>query len=355
MTATLVARLVEDEVLEFETPLSEIFDDAQLNAAWADQTLADLLRHEAGAPASLAQSYPTLWESMWQRASDPPAQVRADVARELLLDQPPASQGGFTYSNASYLLVGAALEQRTGSSWEQLMRQEVFDPLDMSSCGFGSPASPGQTDQPWGHRYEGGSFEPVEPGLMADNPPALGPAGAVHCSLQDWAKFGRVHLGVGPAGYLGEETLQTLRDPSMSAQNYAMGWYAIQRGWAGSEPALNHAGSNTMNYALAWLAPAKDLGLLIVTNAASPHHRRGRRRAGRRAHPHLHRPRVTHGGDLYSSSSPCKNESGSARWKARYASERSCSGTGKPCGYSGAPPSTDSVSPVMNAAAGLSR
>ena len=45
-----------------------------------------------------------------------------------------------------------------------------------------------------------------------------------------------------------------------------MGWIvADDQPWAGG-PALTHAGSNTMWLAVAWLAPNKDLAILVACN-----------------------------------------------------------------------------------------
>jgi hypothetical protein len=38
-----------------------------------------------------------------------------------------------------------------------------------------------------------------------------------------------------------------------------------ERSWAGGR-ALTHGGSNTQNYADAWMAPIKDFGVLVMTN-----------------------------------------------------------------------------------------
>lgn len=48
-----------------------------------------------------------------------------------------------------------------------------------------------------------------------------------------------------------------------------MGWWIIADGqpWAGG-PALTHAGSNTMWFAVAWLAPEKDFAVLVACNQA---------------------------------------------------------------------------------------
>jgi hypothetical protein len=39
----------------------------------------------------------------------------------------------------------------------------------------------------------------------------------------------------------------------------------VDRTWAGGK-ALTHAGSNTQNYALVWMAPLKDFAVLVMTN-----------------------------------------------------------------------------------------
>ena len=47
--------------------------------------------------------------------------------------------------------------------------------------------------------------------------------------------------------------------------DYALGWAVAERKWANGK-ALTHAGSNTMNYALAWVAPLRDVAVLVCTN-----------------------------------------------------------------------------------------
>jgi CubicO group peptidase (beta-lactamase class C family) len=140
----------------------------------------------------------------------------------------------------------------------------------MNTCGFGAPASPGKVDQPWAHRLADHELVAVQPGPESDNPPGLGPAGTVHCSLPDWAKFAELHL----KGERGEKTA-LLSPESMSklhtaspGGNYALGWIAGERPWAGGK-VLAHDGSNTMFYASVWLAPARNLLFLVATNAGN--------------------------------------------------------------------------------------
>jgi len=99
---------------------------------------------------------------------------------------------------------------------------------------------------------------------------ALYPAGGVHCTLRDWARFAQLHLQIAQGksvALLKAGTAAKLHaDPYR--QGYAMGWLVLQRDWAKGN-LLVHDGSNTMWYAIALLAPALDRAWLVVTNCGS--------------------------------------------------------------------------------------
>jgi CubicO group peptidase (beta-lactamase class C family) len=260
MTATLVGLAVEEGKLTFDTKLPDVFTGATLDPGWANVTIEDLLRHRGGAPGDVP---PPIWSQMWSDGAAPGALTKAVLA---MLALPPSQKvGNYTYSNAGYMFVGAALEKRYGKSWEELMTTRIFTPLGMSTCGYGAPGSASTVDQPWPHQ-PGPPPVPVAPGPKADNPRALGPAGTVHCALRDWAKFISLHL----AGERGEDrllksaTIKRLHVPP-SGGDYAAGWITGTRPWAGG-PILTHAGSNTMNYAVVWIAPAKNVAFMVTTN-----------------------------------------------------------------------------------------
>jgi CubicO group peptidase (beta-lactamase class C family) len=137
----------------------------------------------------------------------------------------------------------------------------------MTSAGFGAPGKPKEKNQPWGHSAGG---TPVSPGPQADNPPAIGPAGTVHCSITDWAKFVSLHLNGdrGDAKLLKAETFKKLHTPAPGpGPQYAMGWGIEKRDWAGkSGRVLRHAGSNTMWLAVVWIAPDENFAVLVMCN-----------------------------------------------------------------------------------------
>lgn len=285
MTATMIATLVEDGTISFETTIGEVFNDpnGSMHEAWRDVTLHQLLSNRSGAPADLDKD--DLWRRLWMHRGD------ATSARMLLVegvlkhppDGPPGSK--YLYSNAGFAIAGAMVEKVTGKSWEALMIDRLFKPLEMHSAGFGPPGDvrSGKIDQPRGHHADGTA---VEPSPAADNPVAIGPAGTVHCSVIDWSRYIAMHLNgargkdADPALPLKAATFRTLHTPAGDAEAavaspaYALGWAVMQRPWAGADATsggrvLTHNGSNTMWFAVTWIAPDADFAVLVACNKGS--------------------------------------------------------------------------------------
>lgn len=265
MTATLAAMFVERGELRWESTVGEIFRDWSdtMDPAWAPVTLEQLLTHRAGAPGDAPEN---LWRIARQQVGTP-AEQRSEFVKGLLLRRPIAPPGtSFTYSNQGYAIAGAMLERVSAKPWETLMKTMIFPACVMPSAGFGAPASAGKADQPWGHVREAGALKPVPPGRNADNPPAIGPAGTVHCTIEEFARYAAWH-GRGErtgTASLKREGFVKLHTPPEGA-DYAMGWGVTSRPWAGGK-VLTHNGSNTMFFAVMWVAPAKDMAFVAATN-----------------------------------------------------------------------------------------
>jgi CubicO group peptidase (beta-lactamase class C family) len=271
MTATLAAVLVEEGKIAWTNTLADVFpDDAKkMDPAWRGVTLELLLRQRGGAPDHDWLVQHGLWAKFWQSPGSPSDQRR--WLRESVTALPPQNKPGtkYVYSNTGYILAGAMLEARTGKAWEQLITERLFRPLHMDSAGFGTPGTAAKVDQPRGHTVDASkSLKPVTPGPDGDNPPGLGPAGTVHCSLADLATYVMAHVN----GELGRETPLKLRPETwhklhtaLPGQDYALGWNVTQRGWAGGT-ALNHTGSNTMWFSNIWFAPNRDFAVIILIN-----------------------------------------------------------------------------------------
>jgi len=269
MTATVAAMLVEQGKISWTTTVGEMFPDLrqQMHPQYRGVTLEQLLAHRGGAPADPPAQ---VWSDAWEAQGTPGAQRLAFVTA--ILARKPAAEPGtkFIYSNQGYAIAGVMLERATGKSWEDLMRSMLFEPLGMSSAGFGAPASPGKIDQPWGHTHTLlGGIKPVAPGLGADNPLAISPAGAVHCSMADLARYVRFHLAGerGESKLLSAASFKKLHQP-VAGGDYALGWIVLQRKWAHGA-ALMHNGSNTMFYAVIWAAPQRNCAIVVASNLGS--------------------------------------------------------------------------------------
>lgn len=261
MTAVLYGRLVEQGRAKWGATLAELFPDLKVDPALAGASVETLMAHRAGLVDAGLIDVAWLVSS---RADRRPLDVqRAAFAAKALTTRPGGTPGQFAYANANFILLGAAIERLTGKAWEAVIRAELFEPLGMASAGFGAPTG----DQPWGHQNLGVMLRPLDPAGIADNPAALGPAGTVHASLTDYAKFVRLFLNQG-GGLLKPETIAHLTTPPTAGdQSYAGGWLTYaQRAWAKGQ-ALAHEGSNTFWHAFAAVGPAAGLAVITTANA----------------------------------------------------------------------------------------
>jgi CubicO group peptidase (beta-lactamase class C family) len=269
MTATLCAILVQQGKLRWNSTIGAVFADQaeKIHPDYLPVTLEQLLTHRSGLPEDRTPDL-VLWPKV-RSLSGPIIEQRRALMELVLKAKPSAAPGSkHQYSNYGYTLAGAMCERVTSKSWEDLMREHLFTPLGMTSVGFGPPGTAESLDQPWGHVQGWTAIKSVAPGKSADNPAVIGPAGTVHCSLADWAKYAVFHLRGqrGEEQMLPAEVFQKLHTPLQDDEEaYAYGWIVTERGWAGGK-ALTHAGSNTMWFAVIWLAPNKNAAYLAATN-----------------------------------------------------------------------------------------
>ncbi len=242
MTATLVARLVEAKVVTWQTTVGSVLGSAVpgMQAAYKDATFLHLLSHRAGLQPNIPMS--SLGKYAFESLTDARAE-RLKYATEALAQAPvgPLAEQ-MVYSNNGYIVAGAMLEVITGKPWETLIQTYVFEPLKLSSAGFGPPGQAGALSEPVGHAVSGNKRIPqlVKVGAPADNPVALGPAGRVHMGLRDMMIYLSAHRDQ-PTSFLSAKSWEILHTPPFGG-DYALGWVVKPDG------SLWHNGSNTFWY-----------------------------------------------------------------------------------------------------------
>jgi D-alanyl-D-alanine carboxypeptidase len=271
MTATLLAVLVQKGIVGWDMTVKEAFPE------WA-QTMKDmfkyvnfnwLMAHRSGITNGTSEEWNALADTNKTITERRREFARLITHREhdspfVIFDNPGYI---FSYQNANFILAAAMLEKATGKSWEDLMKTEVFQPLGMTTAGFGAPGSASDVNEPWGHSDASGQRVATK----GDNPPGLGPAGTVHASLEDWAKFIRLHLD----GSEGSLTLSVSSLTRLHTQYPPNNMYPNRYGWGWimyddfGSVALGHDGSNGSWYCSCQVIPGKGLGFLAVTNIGS--------------------------------------------------------------------------------------
>ena len=281
ITALLAAIFVEEGKLRWDSTVADVFPELAetMDAGLRRVTLEQLLSHTSGIPSDNEAFKRLLVRSFAQEGN-------LDELRYWLVKQwsrqPLQSEPGtqFAYSNMGYTLAGAMLERVAGRTWEELVVARIFEPLGLSSAGFGPQSSLGRVDAPLGHVVRrDGTLKPMLAGPNGDNPAIIGPAGTVHLSLLDFAAWAGWNAGEGRRGpaLVWPETMRKLhtkaiempalpREPSGTApRGYGLGWVVTRLPYS-PEPFVGHEGSNTMNSALILMQPVHDFALVIVTN-----------------------------------------------------------------------------------------
>lgn len=127
-TAMVILKLQEQGKLSLQDNLSQYFPDFPNGN---NISIARLLNHTSG-----------LFNYTDIIGEQDSALVNHPIQKDLIVDQirkkPPEHAPGedFSYNNSGYYLAGLIIEQVTGKSYEQNVRELIFEPLDMRHSGF---------------------------------------------------------------------------------------------------------------------------------------------------------------------------------------------------------------------------
>jgi CubicO group peptidase (beta-lactamase class C family) len=263
-TATMIAKLVEQNVLRWDATLEQLLPNQTMSASYRAVTLEQLLFHAGGFPANV-------FDLTLQNWNLEPSKARALYLEKALSSTPLSAPGQqSSYSNMGYVVAAIIAERVTGKSWEQLIRELVLEPLQMRGCGFGTRFQ--ALAQPHGHSTNlRNQLYAVSPEGPNGNPPVVYGADGVRCGVEDMARYLLAHLrgARGEEGLLSKLSFAFLHQPRLeySGLQAALGWFIVSPGSFFPNGLIWHNGSNTLNYAEAAFSPKQNLGFFIATNA----------------------------------------------------------------------------------------
>jgi CubicO group peptidase (beta-lactamase class C family) len=128
-TSMLILQLVEQGKIKLDGKLTDYLPDYRKDVG-DKVTIHNLLTHTSGIPSYTDQA------GFFENVSRNPYKVADFVKKyasgDLLFE--PGSK--FAYNNSGYFLLGAIIERVTGKPYEQVLRENILDPVGMKNTGY---------------------------------------------------------------------------------------------------------------------------------------------------------------------------------------------------------------------------
>ena len=148
-TAATILELAQRHLLSVGDTVGHFFPSAP--ATHRGITIHQLLTHTAG----FSQTY---------AASAIPGDMRSEAVRRILAQPLAYAPGkGYRYGDDDYQLLAAIIEEVTGRSWENAVREMVLGPAGLRHTGFQCAVDPSSRHEPptncrldWGHKGANG-------------------------------------------------------------------------------------------------------------------------------------------------------------------------------------------------------
>lgn len=265
-TSFVMGTLVDEGKLDWDKPVGTFLPGFRLHDRVATEQLTprDMVSHRSGLPRH---------DLSWYNATE--------LSRKELVERLPYMEATYPlrsrwqYNNFMFLTAGYLVEQVTGRSWEDNVRERIFQPLGMTNSNFSVHDSQKAADfaLPYRENEDDDRIELI-PFREITN---IGPAGSINSSIRDMAKWVQVHLAKGKAGgkqIIGPATLidihsphmvltETPERPELSQPAYGLAWFIDS--YRGHQR-VHHGGNIDGFSALVTLLPNDGLGMVILTN-----------------------------------------------------------------------------------------
>ncbi len=270
MTATLIASMVEEGLLHWDTRPIDVFPELEtaIHPELSGITIRQLLSHSAGVRLFVSDEDFFSVHATIDGLTGTIGQQRKRFAFWNLKRRSATSPGSFAYSNGGYVIAAAMAEKVAGESWETLMKERVFEPLDLKTAYIGWPQEE-STANVRRHYHRDSAGNPIPLALDARSvPPLFHPAGIVSVSITDFANYALFHLrGLnGVSTTLKPKTIDYMHRPVVQTgdgSGYALGWNVIRADdvWISA-----HSGGDSSVYAVIGIDRRKKVAGVVLCN-----------------------------------------------------------------------------------------
>ena len=249
ITATVLARLVEDDRISLDSPLEQYVPEYPHKGI----SLRQLAAHTAGIRTYRGKEYAlnrpyTMLDSLQVFKEDP------------LLFPPGTS---YQYNSYDFVLLALAMERATGTPFESLARDLVFTPLGMTRTQSEDPENLQQSQAvPYTKKSRG-----FRPAVAVDNRYKLAGGGFIS-TLSDLLVLGQAYL---KGKLVSQDILKefiTAVEIGEESTWYGLGWEVSQD--PAGRPYYGHTGNSVGAYSIFRVYPEDEKAVALLVNAAIP-------------------------------------------------------------------------------------
>lgn len=244
VTATLVLQNVESGVLDLDDSVGDHLD-------WIPDptpTVRELLTHTSG--YTMADGV-----HVAERFDNEAGAIRR-AADDLNRSSEP---GTHRYSSANYLVLGAIIEEITGTPFGEHVENELLDPLGMDDSGATEERA---RELPPGHRYWWGLTRAYDPGFDSSS----APHGYMVSTIEDLTVFAQSYDSDELLDSHTREEAQSAQVTTSGSNGYGYGWRITERD---GEPVIHHTGANPGYFAHIVTVPNTGVTVVLLANAFS--------------------------------------------------------------------------------------
>ncbi len=261
-TALETLRLVEDGLVDLDTPITEYIPDFKLRSRFSESepiTIRSILTHRSGLPRNGCH-----WVDFTPN-------VLADLVASLKDCYQTYPVGyRYKYSNVGFALLGYLIEEMRGERFPDYLRDEMLLPIGMDTSAFLRSYLPGNSEIAPGYEFYKEKYYPYNQGDDKSIP-----SGNLYATIEDMGKFVKFIFRDGEANgtqLLDPVTIKTMfveqatkaRDP----QPMGLGWKTTRV--LGSELLVWHdGGPSDGTGALMAFIPERKLGVVLIANSTT--------------------------------------------------------------------------------------
>jgi CubicO group peptidase (beta-lactamase class C family) len=264
-TATLTAMLVDEGKIKWNDQVVRHLPDFMMFDPWVTREfqVVDLMSQHSGLPANAA-------DTLFLLGFDRP------YIRQALRNIKPVTsfRAQYAYQNGLWLVASQLIEKYTGKTYEQVLKERIFDPLGMSHSSADMASFLAAKDVSGLHAAEGDQIRFLPKWEFLDWSYMAGPAGAINSNIVDMAKWLAFQMDNGKVKdrhLVSEANMQVIHSPKTmislggpAHKNifYCLGWLYHERS---PYPIIWHNGGTLMKTMVAYI-PEEKIGVVILSN-----------------------------------------------------------------------------------------